>query len=308
MKGNFESLTSLAQRIEQIESSKNDFIINSTKLSMSDNERIVIPENGENEGQEFQVTDYMHGQIASKLQIPKQYYDRMEKIPGLRQMTVNAWLRHPERPNQQYMVRTVENNARALLSDRYKPFDNFLVLSAFLPAVQEHLDLKVMSCTLTETKLYLQFRFPKLEGEVKKDDIIQAGMILTNSEVGAGAVDVKAMTWRLSCTNGMISDSVLRKYHVGRSIGDREDDYDIFKDDTIQAELTSFKLKLRDVIGDALKETTFQDQLIRMRAAAEDQIYQLPETIENVTKRYFLSESDGKKILNNIASDGNINR
>ena len=305
MKGNFKSLTDLATEIERHESTKNDYVADVQRLEMTGDEMLAVPKNGN--WQEFIINEYAHGQLASKLDIPKAYYDRMEQIPGLRKQNVNAWLHQPSKDRKRLMVRTLDNTARAILSDRFKPFDNMLVLSAFLPAVQQHGDLQVMSSSLTERKLYLQFRFPRLEGEVQKGDVVQSGLVLTNSEVGAGAVDVKSMIWRLVCTNGMIAESVLRKYHVGRKIGDSDDDYSLFADDTIQAELKAFQLKLRDILKDALSETVFQNQLLKMRAAVDDKIVDLPATVENVTKRFLLTEGDGKKILTNMVAEGRSN-
>ena len=302
MKGNFKSLTDLAAEVERQEAVKNDYIVPSEKMVMVDDEHLTI----QNGGQEnYKINDYAHGQIATKLGIPKTYYDRLIEVPALRQTNVNAWLNHePKR----FTVRTLDNTMRALLSDRFRPLDNFLILSAFLPVVQEHQNLEVMSNALTETRMYLQFKFPKLEGEVLQGDVVQAGIILTNSEVGAGAVDVKAMIWRLKCINGLIGESVLRKYHVGRRIGENEEDYALFSDETIQSEIGTFKLKLRDVIKNALSEVKFQDQLAKMRIAADDKIPDIPKTVENITKRYMLTENEGRKVITNMVADGNSTR
>jgi hypothetical protein len=48
----------------------------------------------------------------------------------------------------------------------------------------------VKSCEVTATRLYLKILNPRLEAEMRKDDIIQAGICVSNCEVGLGSVTV----------------------------------------------------------------------------------------------------------------------
>ena len=57
----------------------------------------------------------------------------------------------------------------------------------------------------------------RLEMEVRKGDIVQAGVMISNSEVGLGAVSIQPLVYRLVCTNGMVvNDMGERRHHVGR--------------------------------------------------------------------------------------------
>jgi hypothetical protein len=141
------SLEELAKEIDRQEAAKKDFVVSTNALLMLDDDRTVgIQGQGE-----FSVTDYMHGQVASKLGIPKGYYDSMTAIPGLRAHNVNSWLHNT---SDKKMVRTLDNKARAFLSDRYRPLDNFLVLQSFLPAIQGK-DVKIRANALSDTRMYL---------------------------------------------------------------------------------------------------------------------------------------------------------
>ncbi len=295
MRGNFTSLSDLASEVSRIENSKNDYLVQSAGLSMIQDSALAIHGEGH-----FTINDYAHGQVASKLGIPKQYYDKMSEIEGLRTINVNEWLR--KRSDEQQYVRTLDGKVRAFLSERFRPIDNYAVLSSFLPALQGQ-DVKIQTSALSEKKMYLQILFPKNELEVRNGDVVQQGIILTNSEVGAGAVDVKHMIWRLVCSNGMIGMSVLRKYHIGRTLED-----DIFREDTMRAELEAFKLKFRDVIADALSQKNFIEQVNKLKDATEDKIVNVTETVSNVTKRLGLSEKHNNIIIQNMAEEGNMNR
>lgn len=175
MKGNYESLVSLAKEIERLETVKHDFITPASNISMIDDEVISIARAGD-----FKLNDTAHSQIAAKLDIPKKYYDKMSTIPGLRQHNVNNWLQLFD-TNKGYLIRTHDETARAFLSDKYRPIDHMLLLSAFLP-VMEKMEVKVKSSSLTDSKMYLQLIFPELEGEIEKGDVVQAGITISNSE------------------------------------------------------------------------------------------------------------------------------
>src|SRR5204862_9691 len=113
----------------------------------------------------------------------------------------------------------------------------FVVMESFLPVMRNFADIKVASLSLTETKLYVEIIFPGLQAEVKKGDIVQAGIILSNSEVGYGAVDISSLIWRLVCSNGLIGQSLVSRYHVGKRIYDDAQEMNIFKHDTLVAEI-----------------------------------------------------------------------
>ncbi len=294
MTGNYESLTKLAQEIERLETVKADYLVPSKDLEMIEDNFIHFGTKAE-----FKIEDNFHSQLASKLDIPKKYYDRMSSIPGLRTANVNAWLKNRTERN---MVRTLEGKARAFLTDKFKPLDHFLILQAFFPVIKDmHVEIK--SSSLTPTNMYIQMVFPKLEGEVKQGDVVQAGVVLTNSETGQGSVDISTVIWRLKCLNGMIGESLLHKYHTGRRIGNAEEDYSFYKEDTIQAELKSFQLRFRDIFSHAISESYFQDQLLKMRKAAGIEVKDPIATIEEVTKQYYFSEEETKKLSNNFFNE-----
>ncbi|MFA4971781.1 MAG: DUF932 domain-containing protein [bacterium] len=301
MKGNYETLTALAARIEEVERSKQDYLVHTRAMEMDGDNTLVITPNGHTES--FGIGEVAHSQIAARLAIPKAYYDRMPQVPGLRAYTVNAWL---GAQNEKRLVRTLDGNARAYLSDSFKPYDNFDVLSALLPTLKEHTNLKVWAQALTEKRMYLQVLFPNIAGEVKPGVLVAAGLVISNSEVGCGAVDVRSFLLNYVCSNGAVAESLLNKYHVGRRVEDA--DYGIFRSDTVEADVKAFQLKLRDIVSTALDEARFQKKLAQMKGAAEDRINDPVKLIEKVTRRFGLSEAEGTKVMNNLITGGDPTR
>jgi hypothetical protein len=57
-----------------------------------------------------------------------------------------------------------------------------------------------LSCDVTESRFYLKAVTDRVQGEVKQGDAIQAGLVVSNSEVGQGSLRVEALDSRLVCT------------------------------------------------------------------------------------------------------------
>lgn len=304
MKGNYQSVQQFAEEVGRREKVKQDYLLPSGKFNMISDTGFAW------QGQEYLINDYAHRQVASKIGIPKTYYDAMSVIPDLRSQNVNSWLGFfDQNEDKQFLVRTLDGNVRAFLSDRYKPIDNWFILNAILPVVQEFgNDVRVASNSITDTKMYVQIVKRDLQVEIAKGDIVQAGVIITNSEVGAGRVNIESMVWRLLCTNGMIGSSLLRKNHAGRKIGESESDYDIYANDTIKAELKAYRLRIRDIFRNAFTMAAFSQVTDKIKEAVGDKIVKPTKTIENVTKRFSLPESDKDKIVENMAFENNFTR
>lgn len=230
-----------------------------------------------NSGQQevFGTTDLFHRQIGSTLGIPAKYYDQMRKLkPELLAENVNAWFADRE---QSYMIRSMDYGngrvARALLSDRYRRIDNMEIASVVLPLFAGQPDMQVMSCEVTENRMYLKIVNKRLEMDVVPGDTVQGGVIISNSEVGLGAVSVQPLLYRLVCTNGMVvNDLGERRTHVGRAAKAVEDSFTLYSDEALIAEDKAFMLKLRDITMAAIEETRFGMVVERLRESTQVKI------------------------------------
>lgn len=297
------TLSEFAQEIERCEQEKQDYLVDTRSLRMETDDTITIQ--GEKEGQ-LKMLPNFHQQLATKLKIPKPYWDKMTEIKGLRSFNANQWL---EETPENRLVRTLDGKARAYLSDTYKPIDNAPVMSAIMPSLVKYKDennLKIIANSLTPHRMTFQVVFPQMEAEVRLGDPVQWGLTFTNSEVGLASWNIRAFIWRLTCLNGAIAESLLRKYHVGRKR--TEDDYNIFASDTQKAEQDAMRLQIRDIVKDAVEGDTFSNYIDKLKVAAGDNIPKPLKTVENVTKRYGIAQEFNEAILNNMMEEGNPNR
>lgn len=296
------SILELAQEIETQNEQKRDFVVDTRKLNFRTENRISrIELDGVGE---FNTTEHTNSQIAERAGIPKKYFDRMKNdFTELLDYNVNyLWEHEP----QKRMIRTLKDNARAYLSDRYRRLDNYELAHSILPVIKElGDDVKVVSSEITDKRMYWKMLFPKIEGEVRKGDVIQAGLVISNSEIGLGAFTVSHLLYRLICLNGMIGENSIRKYHVGRHTDGHDDISELFADDTLKADDQAFFLKVRDTVKSAINRDHFDHYLDKLRTAAEKKVEgNSIKVIEELSKREGFSSAEHEGVLKNYLHDG----
>lgn len=99
------------------------------------------------------------------------------------------------------MIRILDGNVRAFLSDRYRRIDNLELLEAVLPIIKEMKRTEIISSEVTPTNMYIKVINKKLKAQVGLNDIVQAGLVISNSEVGLGSLKVEPLIYRLICKN-----------------------------------------------------------------------------------------------------------
>lgn len=257
----------------------------------------------------FGTTDLFHRQVGAALGIPAKYYDQMRtQKPDLLAENVNAWFSDK---GGSYMVRSMDYGngrvARALLSDRYRRIDNLEIATAVLPLFAGREGMEVMSCEVTENRLYLKVVNHRLEMACVGDRV-QAGVVISNSEVGLGAVSVQPLVYTLACTNGMVVNSMgERRTHVGRTAKALEDSFTVYSDETMQAEDRAFMLKLRDTTMAAIEEARFAQIVGKLEEASNAKITgRVQDVIELTGKTFALNQPEQDNILNYLIQGGDL--
>ncbi len=304
------SLPQLAQELTRQQHAKRDFLVLNRALRLVQVPRDTQPRLLLAFGPEqLPVQPYAHGQFAQVLGIPKPYYDRLlQHAPALLTTNVNHWLgASPARR----LVRTLDGAVRAYLSERYRALDHGDLAEAVLPVLAEDPQLEMASCQITATRLYLKAVTPRLTAEVRKGDVVQAGIVISNSEVGAGSVRVEPLLYRLACLNGMIvNDLAMKRYHVGRSNGHGDDAIQaLLRDETKALNDRAFWATVQDVVQGTLQEATFQQIVDRWRDATQELITRDPVQVVEVTaKRFGLSEPERGQVLRHLVDGGELSR
>jgi hypothetical protein len=137
-------------------------------------------------------------------------------------LNLNAWIQR--NGNKPAFVRTVAPHGlktiRGVLSDKYAPIDDFDLLGHLrnLPALQT---ATVRMFEYGEETSHLRLTWPQDRREVKRGDVVEFGVHISNSEIGSRSVRIEPIIYRLVCANGLISaDENTVKWNI-RHIGNR---------------------------------------------------------------------------------------
>jgi hypothetical protein len=301
-----KSLQELAQELDRQAKAKRDFIAPQGDLMMNWDEKENAKHGLKIDGHgTFPLNELGHEQLAGRLKIPQQYYDRMRNTaPGLLTDNVNAWLLRD--PKEKRMVRTLDGNVRSFLSDRYRPLDNYdLGEVSFDTLIKAGAEIK--STELTERRLYIKAVTEKISMEIKKGDVVQAGIVISNSEVGCGSVKVETLVYRLVCSNGLISENSIRKYHVGRSGAEGDFASEFFKDETRRADDKAFWMKVRDVIQNSFQRDVFEKIVERMKLTTTNEIEgSVEKAIEITGDKLGFNETERSGVLRHLIKGGDL--
>ena len=199
-----KTLQTLGEELQRQRAVRKDFLADTRSLQLkSRDDTSLLTITVGKERKVFTIGELAHQQIASRLQIPYRYYQKMQReFPELLDENVNAWFdENPERR----MIRTLDGHVRAFLSDRYRRLDNLELCAAVLPVIQDMKGASIESCDVTETHMYLKVVNKKMKAEVAVGDVVQAGFVISNSEVGLGSLRVEPLVFPFVCKNGRIS-------------------------------------------------------------------------------------------------------
>ena len=317
---NGRSLQDLLAEVVRQQNSKRDFVASTDHLSVvpqKDDIRLQIGSNSTAVALDVGINDHAHAQIGSYTKIPAPYYDRMrQEDPNLLAINVNAWFR---KTPEKRMVRTLDNKARGFLSDRYRPLDNTDLLEAALPPLLD-MGVDVMSCEVTDRKLYLKV----VDQRIKRDlpvgvtlgrghdrfDTVSPALVLSNSEVGDGALAVQTSVWTGGCSNLMvIRERSVRKYHVGARHELGDEIYRMLSDDTKKLTDAALWAQLKDVVSGAFDTARFDAQVDKLKAATQEKIEGDPiKVVEITTKKWGLDKAEHNSVLQNLIRSGDFSK
>lgn len=307
-----KSLVELATEIERQSKSKVDYAADTRNLEMVTPEAggvALVMHNGTDTT--MRVGETAHRQIAERLQIPAKYYDRMlADKPALLARNVNTWFH--EAPEQR-MIRTLDGSARAFLSNRYQRIDNNEVAEVVLPQLLATRGVEVLSCEVTDRRLYIKAVTHSVRAEIKslrRGDFVEAGVMISNSEIGLGAVQVIPFFHFVVCTNGMVRNKEgLRASHIGTKFDGDENLAQILADDTRKAIDRTVLLKVRDVLSAAMSQVTLDRAIAEMQATTERVITGDPaKAIEVLAQDFALTEVERGSILRHLITGGDISQ
>jgi len=306
------TLTALMERVKSDAAKKADFLTPTNdlqKVTDPDTKRpvLVIEAKGGEPTRHLDINSVAFQQLAAHCDIETRTARRLQDhYPAEFDTLINAhFQKEPKRKMLRTFLDTDETNgtARALLSDRFKCFDNDDMFQTILPPLMENpAQFQVAQANLSESRLYMRFKSLNQTGAgANVSDIMANGVGFSNSETGMGSVSVYAIMWTLACLNGMQTENKTRSSHI-TSARDG-DDWGLLSGEARDADNRALNLKLRDLVGAYSSREMFDETLEKMKAAAADVIegeYSVADTVNNLGTVMRLTKKETSNVLDGL--------
>ena len=314
-------LQELATEIQRQARAKVDYLADTTDLEIS------LDRTGEGpvpqmfiRGAGFHgMTKHLHSQLSERLKIPAAYYKLMlEEAPDLLAHNINHWF---ETKPARRMVRTLDGDARAFLSNRYRPLDNHDLADAVLPVLTQG-GVSVHSAQITPEKLYIKAVLNDVQVTVEpppgaparsRPVRVSPGIVIQNSEVGMAQLQVLPAIHDQTCFNlATWARAALQQVHLGKALGGGGDQVLAYlSDDTKRLSDAALWSAVKDTAQGALhpQGKVFQDILGQLGGAMADSLGDnLQRPVERLAKSENLTEGEQQGILAFLVDGGDVSR
>ena len=248
------------------------------------------------------------------------YYRRMmEHDRSLLATNVNRWF--DDRSDERRMIRTLDGSVRAMLSDKFRPLENEDLAEAILPVLIER-DLLIMSCEITDSRLYIKAVDRKIEKDVPTGrkigdgshvffDTLSPAITISNSEVGRGSLLIEGGVFTKMCTNMATFGASMRKFHTGARADVSDEVYALLSDKTRRMTNAAVWSQTRDLVANVFDQARFDATCEKLQDATTDRISKkadIVEVVERLGKRLGLVDGERKGILQQLIEDGDFTR
>lgn len=319
------TIEELSQRVRVDAERKRDFIAPTTQANVfNGGTNIVLSDGYTNYDGIF--SDNARRQLGTHLGIPSQYIEKLQArgMDELVDTNFNQLLHSPVEKATDRLFRTYDNGSgrdsyenvfRSIHSRSFLTFDYVDLMDGVAPVLHQIADkqeLKFISTGLTDNKLYMKIAFPNMQLEVRSkqvNDIVECGVIISNSETGHGSIIVSQFIHRLVCLNGMtVNDAGTRRRHVGSANARGELDY---QSDTLISMKQTLTKQLRDHVLDCVDHDKFRATVARFNESAQDELdssVEPEDAIESVGKKFSMSDSEVKQAKRSLLEVGDYSR
>ena len=267
--------------------------------------RIVVEREDGEPTYMYNANDVALSQIGQRAGIDSRTMQRLQQgYPTQFDSVINAiWQKEPKNTMiRTFMDTNTHGIARAVLSDKFKTFDNTNLLNSAIPQLMEsEAQWKVVNADVTDKRLYLRLKSEVITGEgANKGDLMASGIGLSNSEVGAGSVQVYQMYWTLACLNGMQTENRHRQSHITSSQADGET-WKMLSNEAKNADNKALELKVRDLVAGYTSRDSFDEVIHKMKTAGEDIIEgSVNNAVDNLGKVINLTKKETSSVLDGL--------
>ncbi|KKN57369.1 hypothetical protein LCGC14_0562750 [marine sediment metagenome] len=235
------------------------------------------------------------GQLAVRAGIPIKYLDHLMETGNewKQDLLAHTLNQHFHNDDHRYLLRSVGDETRAVLSDKYKRIDCRPVLDKLIASASKAGALVVDGAT-SAIRSNLKFVLPTIFEPVPGEFVVW-GLSWTNSDFGRGANELNIFFGRVWCWNGMVGEKAIRQIHLGRRLGD-----DIaYSERTLQLDTDTAVSAVADVANHYLNPDKVEGHLAAIASAHNAKLD--PKTAEGALAKR-TSKATAKSVVDKFNS------
>lgn len=318
------SLQEVATELARQQSAKRDFLVDTRNVHVREDMGKLLTVFAQGGGKELVTGVRPHAlrQVEEHLGIPAKFADHLgANYPDLLAHNLNELLhRKPTATTQ--LVRLLDGDMRAFLSNSYRRIDNFDFANAVLEVAQKF-PTEVLSCEVTETRLYIKVVRTDMEKRIGYKEgwrqgqghnlynRLRAAAVFSNSEIGSGALWFRPAVFTNECTNLAVwEEESFQKVHLGKK-GDAGEAgfWELFSDRTKELSDAALWSQVKDMAAASLGGLLFDKQIEMLEGATQKPITgEVVKTVELTAKTYQLNETEKKGVLDHLIKGGDLSQ
>jgi hypothetical protein len=276
------------------------------------------------EDMSLSMTKWAAYQLCEKTGVPWRYLKAMEEhqLSDLIAKNFNSWLLNRKKP---VLVRSVGSTVRAVLGPQYRVIGNLELLTYISMALNNEdpekgaiginverrdagmAQIKVKDIIISETRFHIRLIDHERSFSLPGDNgIHRPGLVLSNTEVGDGAMVLAPELTTMVYMNGMIiQEKIMREVHVGKKL-----DPGIYRPETLTAASIATYMEVGDLVQHILRsDKIFLDYMESLKAATETKFTKpLVHVVDdiNMNLKLSLSEFEIDSIISKLGSDDTL--
>ena len=258
------------------------------------------------DGNKFDINEHAIAQAGTKLGVPTRYIkDLAHGQKWERDLAANILNEHSQYSDRnKVLVRSVNGQIRGLLSENYRRLNTSGIYAQFLDATNSQGAI-VVDAHLNEQKSYLETLIPQMfEIVTPNNGIVHVlfGARISNSDFGAGSLEVRTFMLQAVCTNGMVRDTALKQVHRGSKI----DDMLLASQRTVDLDTQAQASFVNDMVTDLLSAASIKKQINSIQETSAKTI-DLDKELKLLPKAGMMKgEVDlvGRMLMENNPNDG----
>ena len=210
-------------------------------------------------------------QVCERAGIPGTYVNRLLEKPYGRELLVENLSRiFQAEDNRKFLVRSVDDQVRGVLSNSFKRMDSAPIIEAFAKACGDVGAVPVEGIGgdlrwAVKAILPVVFQPSAKRG---MEEVLAFGVQLSNSDYGKGVLGLNAFCTRLICTNTATLEQVMRQVHLGKRLSEDLE----FSAETYRLDTKTQVSAVRDMVHNILAPAMVDATVARIGEALEARI------------------------------------